>query len=258
MSDACWTQLSLMCDNFADGATPTCEELEDILKIMQRTDSRVTADSLVEMLGDKARLARHLQAAAAQGALGQDALRWHGTDAAAAAAADRATGALLGVVVGDVLGAAVEGWEAREVARKFPRGLRNFAVCRHMGVYELGPRYGVYTDDSNATLAVAVSLSERRLLDASDVAATCARFLVENRPTRGAPPTAIVVARELLQRDSQRPHSRAPPLCQRLVRQWWGNADRAGCDCVPRCVSGCIAPRMRRCSAQHARSSRSD
>ncbi len=39
---------------------------------------------------------------------------------------NRAVGSLLGCMAGDVLGAGVEGWDAADIAARFPRGFSEF------------------------------------------------------------------------------------------------------------------------------------
>lgn len=86
---------------------------------------------------------------------------------------DRCRGCLLGTVCGDVLGAPVEGWPASEIRRVFGR-IRDFVDS---------PRgLGRYTDDSEMTLALAVSLCRMGRLDAGNAAQTCAAFY---HPWRG-------------------------------------------------------------------------
>ncbi len=80
---------------------------------------------------------------------------------------DRCIGCLLGTACGDILGAGVEGWPAREIRdtygelRDFPRTTRGF---------------GCYTDDTQMTLAVATSLVECGRVDAKHCSAKYAEF----------------------------------------------------------------------------------
>jgi ADP-ribosyl-[dinitrogen reductase] hydrolase len=76
----------------------------------------------------------------------------------------RAQGALLGHVVGDSLGALVEGKPAAEVAQLYPGGLRELADG---GVYKT--LAGQPTDDSEMALTLARSLARERKYDAAKV-----------------------------------------------------------------------------------------
>ncbi len=86
---------------------------------------------------------------------------------------DRCIGCLLGTACGDILGAGVEGWSAREI-RETHGELRDFA--------DSARGYGCYTDDTQMTLALATSLVERGRLDAENVSAKYAEFY---EPWRG-------------------------------------------------------------------------
>ena len=69
----------------------------------------------------------------------------------------RATGCLLGQVIGDSLGSRVEGRSAADIAREFPRGVRDLA--------DGGPYHtlaGQPTDDSEMALALSRFLIERK------------------------------------------------------------------------------------------------
>mmetsp|Transcript_44271 Transcript_44271/g.90369 ORF Transcript_44271/g.90369 Transcript_44271/m.90369 type:complete len:387 (+) Transcript_44271:235-1395(+) len=139
----------------------------------------------------------------------------------------RARGCALGHMVGDALGAAVEGWPTeaiRELARERCGGplLDKFILAVPMGTFvpanepaqyrpareildtsfvPSGPprsqavaeqcaRIGMYTDDTNAALAVGSSLAECRRVDAQHVATRSAEFFRDNEHYRGCPPTA--------------------------------------------------------------------
>jgi len=99
---------------------------------------------------------------------------------------DRSIGCLLGTACGDILGAAVEGWPASEIHRQYGE-VRDFM--------DAGRGFGCYTDDTQMTLALAVSLVERGRVDAAHVAAKYAEFY---QPWRGyggaAPMTAAQVS----------------------------------------------------------------
>ena len=76
----------------------------------------------------------------------------------------RCVGSLLGACCGDVLGAPVEGWSAQEIrAAHGPNGLQSFVAGRHMGAPEGAEERppGMYTDDTQMTMAVAASLVSR-------------------------------------------------------------------------------------------------
>ena len=76
----------------------------------------------------------------------------------------RAQGALLGQVIGDSLGALVEGKPAAEIARLYPGGLRELADG---GVYKT--MAGQPTDDSEMALALARVLARERKYDPAKV-----------------------------------------------------------------------------------------
>jgi len=139
----------------------------------------------------------------------------------------RARGCMLGLMVGDALGAAVEGFPRKEIrllARERWGGdaVEGFIPAVHMGTFVPGPepgtyrpavrvadmnfvptgppqnentarhcaRTGMYTDDTNAALALASSLAERGRADAAHAARRCAEFFRDNEAYRGCPPTA--------------------------------------------------------------------
>lgn len=141
----------------------------------------------------------------------------------------RARGCMLGIMVGDALGAAFEGY-SQERIRKLAQGewqtplVQGFVRAVHMGTYistgttlqgpfqlargvddmafvPPGPelpeevldqcgRIGMYTDDACACLAVAGSLVECGRADAGHVARSCAEFFRDNEHFRGSPATA--------------------------------------------------------------------
>jgi poly(ADP-ribose) glycohydrolase ARH3 len=86
---------------------------------------------------------------------------------------DRSIGCLLGTACGDILGAAVEGWSATDIRRRFGQ-LRDFL--------DTDRGFGCYTDDTQMTLALAASLVERGGVDAAHVSAKYAEFY---QPWRG-------------------------------------------------------------------------
>jgi len=76
-------------------------------------------------------------------------------------------------------------------------GVRNFVPCTHMGVRHLGFRYGMYTDDTNNTLALATSLAEKKGIDPADCALQYAKWW-QHKPTRGCPDSAAAVFKNIL------------------------------------------------------------
>lgn len=142
----------------------------------------------------------------------------------------RARGCLLGLMVGDALGAAVEGFPTEEIRllceNKWGTSLvQGFVRAVHMGTYvsagepcqyrpatglrdtcfvPSGPpsnpsveqqcsRFGMYTDDTNACLAVGMSIVQHGFADAQSVANSCASLFKNNEAYRGIPPTAKLV-----------------------------------------------------------------
>eukprot|EP00727_Mastigamoeba_balamuthi_P000159 m51a1_g1014 hypothetical protein (321) ;mRNA; f:615444-617931 len=99
---------------------------------------------------------------------------------------------MLGVFVGDVVGAGYEGQSSAEIRQFQPGGVRTLVASLHMGVGHLGPRYGMYTDDTQSTLALAASLVERRGLDPQHVASSYSAFF-RHQPQRGYPRSAQAV-----------------------------------------------------------------
>jgi len=90
---------------------------------------------------------------------------------------DRFVGSLLGVVIGDSLGAPIEGFDSKEVARQYGR------VVDH-----LPNRYGLgsYTDDTDSTILCAESLLVSGQFDADAMAMHLAKhFDAERRYGRG-------------------------------------------------------------------------
>jgi len=90
---------------------------------------------------------------------------------------DRFVGSLLGVLVGDSLGAPIEGFEPEEIAKRYGR------VVDH-----LPNRYGLgtYTDDTDMTILCAESLLNSSRFDADAMAQHLARhFDAERRYGRG-------------------------------------------------------------------------
>ena len=85
----------------------------------------------------------------------------------------RSIGCLLGAACGDILGAAVEGWSAKDILRQYGR-LREFL--------DTGRGLGCYTDDTQMTLALAASLVEVGGVDAERISAKYAEYY---EPWRG-------------------------------------------------------------------------
>ena len=65
---------------------------------------------------------------------------------------------MLTFMIGDVLGASVEGLSAEKINQTYPKLLKDFKRTVHMGIEDFPPRYGMYTDDTNSTMALAESL----------------------------------------------------------------------------------------------------
>src|ERR1035441_566902 len=76
---------------------------------------------------------------------------------------DQIAGCLVGLAVGDALGAPLEFLSRREVRKRYPQGLRDMIDSRLW-------RKGEYTDDTQMALLTAESLLERRGFLASDLA----------------------------------------------------------------------------------------
>lgn len=149
---------------------------------------------------------------------------------------DKARGCLLGLMVGDALGAGVEGWPSSEIKAFAQARWKQDLVCEyfpavHMGTYVRGKepgtyqvaleansgsnfvptgpsanentakachRYGTYTDDTNTSLALAASLVEKKALDGAHVARKYAEFWREGDHVRGYPPSAKEVMQSVL------------------------------------------------------------
>jgi carbohydrate kinase (thermoresistant glucokinase family) len=127
---------------------------------------------------------------------------------------DRFVGSLLGGVIGDALGAAFEGYPWQMILQAkpdltvysagasacFSRGVQLLAslwrAAPHMGIRELGPRKGMFTDDSNSTLALLDSLVEHKHLHPVRVARNYGCFW-RSDPQRGYPDSAQEVMRQV-------------------------------------------------------------
>jgi ADP-ribosyl-[dinitrogen reductase] hydrolase len=76
---------------------------------------------------------------------------------------DRIAGCLVGLAIGDALGAPLEFLNRREVRKRYPNGLRDFIASRLW-------KKGEYTDDTQMALLVAESLLDKGDLQSSDLA----------------------------------------------------------------------------------------
>lgn len=88
---------------------------------------------------------------------------------------DRCIGSLLCHMIGDQLGAGVEGFSSNRIKRQFGV-VRDDIEAPHMGIPELGPRIHMYTDDTNAMLALAHSLVVNEGLKPKHAACAYAQF----------------------------------------------------------------------------------
>jgi len=116
--------------------------------------------------------------------------------------ADKSIGVLLGCMCGDVLGTPTEG-QSRQMILSFckQKGIdkfRDFVAGAHMGLYHLPPRYGMYTDDTNSTLALVTSLVTGKRLGPILTAHMYGRFWMQE-PRRGYPNSAQAVMANILQ-----------------------------------------------------------
>lgn len=92
---------------------------------------------------------------------------------------DRCIGALLCSMIGDAMGASVEGHSREHAVRKvlYATGQAwDYMPAAHMGVPHLGDRKGMYTDDSQSMLALATSLAQRQKLSPPDAAQKHCQF----------------------------------------------------------------------------------
>lgn len=108
-------------------------------------------------------------------------------------AADRAVGIILCLMCGDSLGATPEylklSW--REMCTRWPGGLRDFQRGARLGLDPNDVRFGDYTDDTNAALALADSMVQCQGLDAQHAAENYGRFWL-HEPERGCPDSAQI------------------------------------------------------------------
>eukprot|EP00760_Papus_ankaliazontas_P013319 PhM_4_TR15690/c2_g2_i2/m.54451/K11687/ADPRHL2; poly(ADP-ribose) glycohydrolase ARH3 len=109
---------------------------------------------------------------------------------------DRCRAAAFGALLGDVLGAAVEGESPESILKGYPNGLRCHVTATHMGVYHLPPRRGMYTDDTTAAAALLSSIVSQKCLCAPHAAYTHARAWYDGHsrpPLIGLPKSAEAV-----------------------------------------------------------------
>jgi ADP-ribosyl-[dinitrogen reductase] hydrolase len=99
---------------------------------------------------------------------------------------DRVAGCLVGLAVGDALGAPVEFLNRQQVRNQFPQGLRDMIAARLWSK-------GEYTDDTQMTLLIAESLLEKKGFVATDIAG---RFQLWAKTAKdvGVPTVAVVSA----------------------------------------------------------------
>lgn len=101
---------------------------------------------------------------------------------------DRCIGCVLCHMIGDQLGAGVEGYSAARIKREHGRVVDD-VKAPHMGIEELGPRIHMYTDDTNSMLALAYSLVVNEGLKPQHAAQSYAQFR-SNGIKRGYPDSA--------------------------------------------------------------------
>jgi len=111
---------------------------------------------------------------------------------------DRCVGVILSSMIGDILGAPVEGSRPSQIRGKYGT-LRDFVKGKPLGIDE--ERCGMYTDDTNSTLAAACSLVNQSGLDAEDMALENCRFYL-HIPTRGYSDHSVATIKALLNNES--------------------------------------------------------
>jgi len=109
---------------------------------------------------------------------------------------NKCIGCLLSGMTGDILGAGVEGLSYSEQRLAFPNGVKDFLDVPHYGIEYCGSRFGMYTDDTNCAIALAVSLLEKKRLDPEHVARMYASFW-QKQPRRAYPGTSHVLYQKL-------------------------------------------------------------
>jgi ADP-ribosylglycohydrolase len=108
-------------------------------------------------------------------------------------------------MVGDILGAAVEGWPIDLITSRYNGKLKDFIHAKHMGA--IGVRFGMYTDDTNSALALASSIVENKALVPKHAAMQYAKFYKESPYPGfeiGYPPSAMHVMESVLKGVSYR------------------------------------------------------
>ncbi|UJR15980.1 hypothetical protein I4U23_002899 [Adineta vaga] len=88
---------------------------------------------------------------------------------------DRCIGSLLCHMIGDQLGAGVEGYTVSRIKHEYGI-VRDDIEAPHMGIPEMGSRIHMYTDDTNAMLALAYSLVVNNGLKPKHAAKSYAEF----------------------------------------------------------------------------------
>ena len=110
----------------------------------------------------------------------------------------RSAGCILTGIIGDILGAPLEGMARKKVRDNYGGIVSEFLKGEHMGVPgQL--RKGCYTDDTNALLALASSLTRRKGLDGWDVAHCNVEFYCLSPMLRGCPDSAQEILKALLE-----------------------------------------------------------
>lgn len=108
-----------------------------------------------------------------------------------AARKDRITGCLVGLAVGDALGAPLEFHSRREIRNRFPQGLREMIASPQR-------QKGVYTDDTQMALLIAESLLDKNGFAAQDLAKRFERW-ARTAPDVGLQTRAVVTMARYLQ-----------------------------------------------------------
>eukprot|EP00759_Apiculatamorpha_spiralis_P042387 PhF_6_TR40479/c0_g1_i3/m.60523/K11687/ADPRHL2; poly(ADP-ribose) glycohydrolase ARH3 len=108
----------------------------------------------------------------------------------------------LGALLGDCIGAAVEGHNPESILKEYPMGLDVLVPSSHMGLERLPPRYGMYTDDTMAAAALMEGMLEGGDLNPQRCAYRHARAwndgLSGSVPLRGLPNSAQRTLIEIL------------------------------------------------------------
>lgn len=125
----------------------------------------------------------------------------------------KTTGSLVGLALGDALGAPVENWERGEIASVYPEGVRDF-VDRSTG----GSCRGKVTDDTEMAFLLARSLLARECLDLLDITTRLISW-VDGGGAAGPSTSRAVVA-----------------LRQGVAPYRSGSQDAPSTGCLPRCA----------------------